>query len=329
MNGIGFLFPWALLMLLMMPLLAWLYWRGINEPKSQAAVYHPDLALLRQAARRGRRWPQHLAAVFYGLAITLALVAIARPTAPLPVLDNKTTVMLALDVSRSMDADDIPPTRLVAAQAAAKTFVKQLPKDMKAGLVSFAGEANLEVAATTDHQSIIDAIDNLQLDLGTAIGAGLEEAVNALPGRSVFNAPKDPKAVANLPPASIVLLSDGRNNRPQIDPLEAAERAKQLGVKVYTVGLGTENGYLPSRENGIGGFVVGFDAETLKAIARITGGEYFEAKSAGQLDNVYRNLGRSIGWTFKPDEVTGLLAALAGVLALLAIFWSQWQRKVI
>jgi Ca-activated chloride channel homolog len=329
MNNIGFLFPWALLLLLMLPLLVWLYWRGINEPKSQAAVYHPDLALLREAARRGRVWSQHLPALVYGLAVTLALVAIARPTAPLPVLDNKTTVMLALDVSRSMDADDIPPTRLVAAQSAAKIFIKQLPGDMKVGLVSFAGEANLEVAPTNDHQQVLEAIENLQLDLGTAIGAGLEEAVNALPGRGLFEAPKDPKAIANLPPASIVLLSDGRNNRPQIDPLEAAERAKQLGVKVYTVGLGTDNGYLPSRENGIGGFVVGFDAETLKAIARITGGEYFEAKSAGQLDSVYRNLSRSIGWSFKPDEVTGIMAALAAVVALLAIFWSQWQRKVI
>jgi Ca-activated chloride channel homolog len=321
--GVGFSWPFALLALLALPVLAWWYRRNLERP-SEAVAMHPDLELLvRASASSGFSWRRVLPAVLYLGALALGLVALARPTAPLPVPDNKTTIMLSIDVSLSMNADDIAPNRFKAAQEAAKIFVKQLPKGTKIGLVSFAGYSLLNQTPTTDFDAVIRAIDDLELGRGTAIGAGILEALHALPGRGE----KDPKS-ANLPPAAIVLLTDGRSNRPP-PPLEAAQTARNAQVKVYTVGLGTENGFLAPNEMGIGGFTVGFDSETLKEIARITGGQYFEARSASQLSSIYKGLGRSIGWTTKPGEVTGVAAALAGLVLFASLLVGQVSRRVI
>jgi Ca-activated chloride channel homolog len=321
---VGFSWPFALLALLALPVLAWWYSKNLERP-SEAVVMHPDLELLlRASASGGSSWRRVLPAVLYLAALALGVVALARPTAPLPVPDNKTTIMLSIDVSLSMNADDIAPNRFRAAQEAAKIFVKQLPKGTKIGLVSFAGYSLLNQTPTTDFDAVIRAIDDLDLGRGTAIGAGILEALRALPGRGVND---DPKA-ANLPPAAIVLLTDGRSNRPP-PPVDAAEAAKASQVKVYTVGLGTENGFLAPNEMGIGGFTVGFDSETLKEIARITGGQYFEARSAGQLSSIYKGLGRSIGWTTKPGEVTGVAAVLASLVLFASLVAGQVSRRVI
>lgn len=319
--GMGFLWPLALLGLLVIPWAVWLYRRNL-ERQSEAVVYHPDLAVLARAGSRGSRFGRYIPAGLYALALSVGVVALARPTAPLPVPDNKTTVMMALDVSLSMRADDIKPTRFEAAKDAAKIFVRQLPQGMKVGLVSFAGYAVQDVAPTNDHDQILQAIDTLSLGRGTAIGKGLIESVRALPGRAETDQKSD-----KLPPAAIVLLTDGRNNRPP-DPSEGASLARDMQVKVYTVGLGTEEGFL-RQEGGIGGFTVGFDPETLKSIAETTGGSYFEARSAGQLSSIYTKLGRSIGWTTKPGEVTGLLSAVAGVLLFGSLLVAQLSRRVL
>jgi len=302
-----FLWPWALLTLLTLPLLVWGYRRGLPRP-ARAAALHPDLALLAQASRPARPLRRHLPALLYLGALTLALFALARPTAPLPLPDDRTAIMLAIDVSRSMEAQDIEPNRFVAAQEAARNFVESLPGGARVGLVSFAGYAVLHAPPTPRHAQVLTAIDGLGLARRTAIGDGLLEALNALPERG-----PEASAAADRPGAAIVLLSDGRNNSGS-EPLEAAARARELGVKVYTVGLGTDNG----DPGGLpwGGFFGGFDAETLKQIAATTGGSYFEARSADQLSSIYRTLGRSLGWTVQPREVSGFLAALAGLLLL-------------
>jgi Ca-activated chloride channel homolog len=320
--GVAFLWPFALLGLLILPVAVWLYRRNL-ERHSESVVLHPDFEVLAKAGSKGSGFTRFIPAILFIDALAVGILGLARPTAPLPVPDNKTTIMMAIDVSLSMNATDIAPTRYQAAQEAAKLFVKQLPAGTKVGLVSFAGYATLDAPPTTDHDQILQAIDGLTLGRGTAIGKGLIESVRALPAR----AEKDPKT-DNLPPAAIVLLTDGRNNRPP-DPQEGAALARDLKVKVYTVGLGTEGGYLNLGENGGGGFMVGFDPETLRAISNTTGGQYFEARSAGQLSSIYRGLGRSIGWTTKPGEVTGLMTAIAGLFLFGSLLASQITRRVL
>lgn len=235
--------------------------------------------------------------------------------------------MLTVDVSRSMEAEDIKPSRFFAAQEAARNFVRSLPQGARVGLASFAGYAVLHTPPTARHEQVLVAIDGLGLARRTAIGDGLLESLRALPERGAQAQSAQNQATQNLPAAAIVLLSDGRNNSGS-DPLEAAAEAKRLGVKVYTVGLGTENG--DPGMGGWGGFWGGFDAETLKQIASTTGGRYFEARSAGELNSIYRDLGRSLGWTLKPREVSGFVAALAGLMLLGSLAVSElFTRRIL
>lgn len=323
----SFIWPWALAALVLLAPLVWLYLRGLARP-AQAAALHPDLRLLAQARGRPRTLRRHLPAALYLGALTLALVALARPTAPLPLPDDRTAIMLTVDVSRSMEAEDIKPSRFVAAQEAARNFVRSLPPGVRVGLASFAGYAVLNTPPTTRHEQVFTAIDGLGLARRTAIGDGLLESLRALPERDpgAQNA-QNTRGPRTLPAAAIVLLSDGRNNSGS-DPLEAAAQAKKLGVKVYTVGLGTENGDPGS--GGWGGFWGGFDAETLKQIASTTGGRYFEARSANELNSIYRELGRSLGWTVQPREVSGFVAALAGLMLLGSLGVSElFTRRIL
>ncbi len=315
----SFTWPWALLALVLLPLLAWLYLRALERPAESAAL-HPDLRLLAQASAKPRPLRRHLPALLYLIAIALGVIALARPNAPLPLPDNRTTIMLAIDVSQSMNATDIAPDRITAAQNAARSFLKALPEGLPVGLATFAGYSVLNTPPTTDHTQVLEAVDGFNLARGTAIGSGLLEALRALPGR----AENAPKTAGTLPPAAIVLLSDGRNNR-GVDPLEVAAQVKASGVKVFTVGLGTD---ASNALDGQGGWYgLGFDAETLKAIAKTTGGRYFEANSASRLDTIYRELGRSLGWTLKPREVSGFVAALAGLLLLGSLAASERTNR--
>jgi Ca-activated chloride channel family protein len=320
----SFLTPLALVGIALAPLLLWLYLRGLRG-KASRVLLHPNASLIALSAGRKHGFRRHLPAALYLGALAVAAVAAARPMAPLPVPDNRTAVMLVLDVSLSMRAEDIKPNRFDAAKKAAKDFVKAMPPGSKVGLASFAESAFLNVPPTTEHEKIYEAIDGLYMGYGTAIGAGLLEGVQALPGRQDGEATTKKE---DLPPAAIVLLSDGRNNRPYVDPIEAAGIAKEQAVKVYTVGLGTEEGFLRRGFDGVGGFRVGFDAETLKRIAELTGGTYYEARSAGQLSSIYSGLGRSIGWVLKPSEVSGLVAGGAGLLLLFSMGLFGARRRL-
>jgi Ca-activated chloride channel homolog len=317
----SFTWTWLLLALLLLPVLAFVYFRVQSRP-AEAVVLHPDAEFLARLSKKRFSRGRDLPTVLFLLAFGVGVVALARPNAPVPVPDNRTTIVLALDVSLSMDAKDITPTRFVAAQEAARVFIKQLPKGTKIGLVSFAGYAAVNILPTAEHGEVLKVIDELSLGRGTAIGAGIRESVGALPGRFADNQSKPEK---NPPPVAVVLLTDGRNNR-EPDPIEQAAMARDQQVKVYTVGLGTQQGSI-NLENG--GFRVGFDPETLKQIAQTTGGQYFEARSAGQLEAVYKSLGRSIGWTTRPGEVTHLAAALAGILLFASLAAGEVNRRVV
>lgn len=316
---IGFFWPYFLLALLAIPLLVWLYRRSVNR-QAEAVVYHPDAEFLTTMSAPRFSARRELPAILYLVAVGLGVTALARPTAPIPVPDNRTTIMLAIDVSLSMEADDIKPTRFEAAKDAAKVFIKQLPPGTKIGLASFAGFAAVNVTPTADHDEVLRAIDDLSLGRGTAIGAGILESLSALPDRAEEKLPKKPA------PAAIVLLTDGRNNRPP-SPEDAAAEARDKQVPVYTVGLGTEGGVINFEGNQT--MMVGFDAETLRGIAQTTGGQYFEARSAGQLNSVYQKLGRQIGWSTKPGEITGLVATVAGLMLFASIAVAERSRRVL
>jgi Ca-activated chloride channel homolog len=315
----GFIWQLCLLILGLIPLLIWWYVRNVKR-RGGGVAFHTDLAFFQglKSPRFAKR--RDLPVVLFGLALALSMVAFARPTAPLPMLDNRTTIMLALDVSGSMRNTDIAPSRFVAAQEAARAFVRQLPGDLQLGLVTFAGSAAVNVSPGTDRKAVFDAIDSLYMFRGTAIGAGIRESLGVLPGRTLE--PSKQKLDPNAPRAIIVLMTDGRNNR-EPDPLEMAEIAKQNGVPVYTIGLGTQ-----SEANNSNPYA-GFDPETLMSIARSTGGKYFEAKSAGQLEQVFRSLSSSLGWVMRPSEVTHLVAVLAGLLLLGSIVFGETNRRVI
>ncbi|GHF45677.1 Ca-activated chloride channel family protein [Deinococcus metalli] len=316
-----FTWPWALAALLLLPLLVWAYLRGLPRPARSVAI-HPDLALLARAQGRPRPLHRHLPALLYLGAVALALLALSRPQAPWPLPDDRTAIMLVMDVSRSMQAQDIEPSRFVAAQEAARTFVKSLPPGTRVGLASFSGSTLLNAPPTRRHTEVLSAIDGLTLGFSTAIGDGLLEGLNALSG-GTGDSGTGPSPAAR-PPAAIVLLSDGRNNS-GTDPLQAATRVKASGIKVYTVGLGTANGSLRSSRWSTPGR--GFDAATLRQIAATTGGRYYEARSAEELSTVYREMGRSLAWKVEQREVSGIVGALAALLLLGSLGLSEVSTR--
>jgi len=253
-----------------------------------------------------------------GLALIAIIFSLARPVAPMPVPASRTTVMLSIDVSRSMLADDMPPSRLEAAKTSAKEFVQMLPGGVKVGVVTFSSFATLVLSPTADRQRVRDAIDLLNAEAATAIGDGLLEAVWSLPGR---DRPSEPFARPQPPhepvlPGIVVLLSDGQSNRGVI-PQEAAQIARDQQVKVYTVGIGTPEGTFLT----LGGrsIWVRLDEDTLREIAEITGGLYYRVTRAQELRDVYRRLGRTVGWDSKPTEVSAIPAGLAALLTMAAI----------
>lgn len=325
----SFLWPSLLALYLLVPLLIGGYFWVLRRP-ARERVRYPSLDLVARAAAAGGQWRRHVPAVLYLLTLCAVIFTVARPVTSIPVPDNKTTVMLSIDVSRSMMAHDVVPTRLDAAKRAAVAFVRELPRGAKVGLVSFSSYATLVTPPTDDHDRVVDAIKSLNLEFATAIGDGLLEAVYALPGRHKPSegpypgtAPPPPtEGPEPLPPATVVLMSDGQSNR-GTPPEDAAVVAHNQKVKVYTVGLGSPEGTF--LELGGRSIFVRLDEETLKQIAEVTGGAYWRVSSAAELSRVYSRLGRSIGWERRPVEVSGI--ASVGVAALFAatlgvsLFW--------
>ena len=219
----SFLWPVVLLAYLLVPALVGAYLWILRRPPRERMTYS-TLDLVTRAAAAGGRWRRHVPAILYLATLCAVIFTAARPVAAVPTPDNRTVVMMSIDVSRSMRARDVTPSRLEAAKAAAVKFVKALPNDTKVGLVSFSSYATLVVPPTAGHAQVIDAINNLTVEFATAIGDGLLEAVYALPGRPRLTNPGNPYGSPTLPtappadtdrllPATVVLLSDGQSNR--------------------------------------------------------------------------------------------------------------------
>lgn len=301
--------PYLLLLLIILPLLGYGYGR-VARGRSESFVWFPGLEISKQAASHVS-WHRQAAVWLYLAAVGLALLSLAKPQAQLPVWDERAMVMLTIDVSFSMRADDIDPSRLAAAKSAAKVFVHELPKSMFVGLVSFAEEAHLESPLSRNREGLLMQIDNLEVRDSTAIGDALVKSLEVL---------KEKKGKSS---ATVVLLSDGRN-RMGITPKEAAEKAKKMGVTVHTIGVGTNDPYASKLLPG-----ADFDEAELKGIAETTGGQYYAVKSAEELKNVYRSLGRKVGMKIEPTEISGLFALIAGLLLASSLLMAQFARRVV
>jgi Ca-activated chloride channel homolog len=317
MTGISFLSPWRLLLLLAVVALAVVY-VVFQRRRSAYAVRFTNLELLESVAPKRPGWRRHLTAAVQLLALATLVVAFAQPTHEVKVPRERATVVLAIDTSLSMEATDVKPDRISAAKAAATSFLNDVPTEVNVGLVSFSGTSQLEVAPTTDRQAVADAIANLELGEGTAIGSAIDTSLDAL--GTVPPAPD-----GSTVPAAVVVMSDGTTTM-GVANTEAAQRAKEEGVPVSTIAFGTPQGEVTIPETGET-VQVPVDAEALAAIAQATGGQSYEAATQGQLTDVYASIGSSIGYDTVDSDITEwfVAGALLGfvVAAGFALAWSN------
>lgn len=336
--------PWMLLGLLVVAAFVAL-WLWLERRHARYAVRYTNLDVLATVVA-GRSWVRYVPAAILVLGLGALVAGLGRPHVERTLLRERATVILVVDTSRSMQARDVEPTRLGAAQEALRTFLDEAPDDLRVGLVVFAGEAQVATPPTDDHELVETAITDIDEFLvfgGTAIGDALQTAV--LLGRQVTDlvpedgataAPATSSSTRSLAqatepveddaksPVSILFLSDGAQTRGLLQPLEGAELAKEAGFPVYTVALGTPDGVIERGPFGgapqDAGQVIPVppDPETLRAIAQTTGGEFSEARTADALTKAYDNLGSRLGREPGESEITWLFLAIAGALLLLA-----------
>ena len=347
----SFVWPQLLWLLLAVPLLAGLYvW--LLRRKKKLAVRFASVSLVREALGRGQRIRRHIPPALFLLSLAAILFALSRPTAVITLPSDHRTIIMAMDVSLSMRAQDIVPSRMVAAQAAAKAFVQEQPSDVRIGIVSFAGTASVAQAPTRNRDDLVAAIDRFEMQRHTAIGSGIIVSLATLfpdegidlesmlfgkarqngRGAPIEKAPKvEPKLFKPMAPGTyasgaIILLTDGRRTTGP-DPIDAARMAAERGVRVYTVGFGTAQG--ASAEIDGYSIYMRFDEEALKAIAELTKAEYFHAGSAADLKKVYASLHSKLVLEKQATEITALITALAAVLATVAAALSLlWFNRV-
>jgi Ca-activated chloride channel family protein len=341
-----FLWSDLLWLLLIVPLLIGAYVYALRRRKKTALRY-ASLTLVRDALGPGQWLRRHLPALLLLLALICALLGVARPIAVFTLPSQYQTVVLAIDVSRSMRTTDMDPSRLGAAQNAVKAFVKDLPPNVRIGIVTFAGTAAVVQTPTQNPDELIAAVDRFQLQRHTAIGSGLLVALALLlPDAGIdleadvfdasFSRRSGAKPLNNgadrsarkefkpVPPGSytngaIVLLSDGRRTTGP-DPLEAAKMAAERGVRVHTIGFGVKDRG-PDDLDGMAAYM-GFNEEALKAIASVTEGEYSHAGGTADLQSVYKNLTAKLVLEHRETELTALFSAAAAMFALVAAMLS-------
>lgn len=345
---VTFLWPQLLWLLLALPLLVLMYvW--LLRRRKQTALRYASLAIVREAMGKGPGWRRHIPPVLLLFAIAAMLLASARPMATIVLPSNQQTIILAMDVSGSMRAEDVKPNRLVASQNAAKAFLAELPRHVKVGIVAFAGSAQVVQPITLSREDLVTAIDKFQMQRATAIGSAIVVSLSELfPGQGIdvgtmtYNRNSDPfapqgrsldkpatekkefqpVAPGSYSSAAIILLTDGQRTT-GVDTAEAAKMAADRGVRVYTVGVGTVDGEIIGFEGW--SMRVRLDEDSLKEVARTTQAEYFYAGTAENLKKVYETLSSRLTVEKKETEISGLLALVASILALfsagLSVLW--------
>lgn len=351
----SFLWTPLLVLLLIVPL-AILAYILLLRRRGRYAVRYSSLSLVREAASHQTWWRRHLPFIFFLFALASLALAMARPVATVSIPSNKATIILAMDVSRSMCATDIPPNRLEAAKDAAQVFIQNHQSGRQIGLVAFAGFAELIQPPTTDVEALHNAVENLTTARRTAIGSAILRSIDAIAEVDDRVAPSDnvadsfgtlepPPSDGQVSPHIIVLLTDGASNAGPF-PLTAAAQAAARGIRVYTIGYGTNSGssrmdcgddFNSDQFFGGGGFQfepqggprdfrLQIDETTLKQIADITGGAYYFASSANELEEVFQNLPSFVIVTRETIEISVFFTAFAAVMILLAMYLSfRWH----
>lgn len=349
---ITFIWPQFLWLLLALPLLVLIYW-WILRRRRHTALRYASLSIVREAMGKGPGWRRHVPPVLLLFAFAAMLLASARPMASIALPSQEQTIILAMDVSGSMRAEDVEPNRLVASQNAAKAFLAELPRHVKVGIVAFAGTAQVVQPVTLSREDLMAAIDKFQLQRATAIGSAIvvslaelfpEHRINlgdmtyrrnsdpfAPKGRSLDQPKADetpfkPVAPGSYSSAAVILLTDGQRTT-GVETEEAAQMAADRGVRVYTVGVGTVEGEIIGFEGW--SMRVRLDEESLKDVASTTQGEYFYAGTAENLKQVYESLSTRLTVEKKETEIAGLLALLASLLVMVSAGLSLlWFNRV-
>jgi len=307
--------------------------------------------LVREVLPRQSRWRRHLPFALFLIALASLIVALSRPVTIVSVPTDQTTIILTMDVSGSMRSRDISPTRLAAAEAAAVSFIQRQKSSTQIGIVAFSSFGEIVQAPTTDQEALQAAVESLTTGRRTAIGSGILRALDAIAEVDPNVAPSVSDTTSGVQPSPvpqgvyapdiIVLLTDGVSNFGPL-PEDAAQQAVDRGVRIYTIGYGTANGYIPfsggqSQGGGVfggggqqfgggqplgGGFRTGIDEDTLKQVASMTGGAYYSASSADELQNVFKNLPTYLISKHETSEISVAFAAIGALLAGLAIVLS-------
>src|SRR6266576_2293239 len=350
----SFVWPQMLWLLLAAPVMVGIYvW--LLQRRRKAALRYASLGLIKAALGPRQRFRRHIPPLLFLVGMLAAIFAISRPNAIVTLPSDQRTIILTMDVSLSMRATDVEPNRIVAAQTAAKAFVREQPPDVRIGIVSFAGTASVVQAPTHNRDDLVAAIDRFELQRHTAIGSGIivslatlfpDEGIDlesllfgssgpgARPmGKSIEKSaePAAKKPFKAVPPgsnasAAIILLTDGRRTTGP-DSLEAARLAADHGVRIYAVGFGMPGGGTADMDGY--SMYMAFDEETLKSIAEITHGEYFHAASATELAKIYQRLNARYVLEKKETEVGALSVAAAAILLLAAATLSLlWYSRL-
>jgi Ca-activated chloride channel homolog len=308
--------------------------------RTRYAVRFTNLDLLANVVTRSPGWRRHLPPALYLLALTGLLLSLARPQAVTLVPKEQATVMLVMDTSGSMNATDVAPSRMIAAEQAANIFLEELPDKFRVGVVAFSGTAQILTRPTTDRTAVQDSLASLHAEGPTAMGDAIERALEArLPSSATVPTTIPPNGQGSVPtttapdlskqpPTVILLLSDGSNTQGRTQPLDAARHARQLNVPVFTISLGTDTGMVdvPDETTGqLRRIPVPPDKFTLRRVAEATGGRFFAAPSSRDLKGIYQDLGSKIGFVRQKQEVTVVFAAASLLLLVagagLALIW--------
>lgn len=331
----SFIWPAMLLSLLLIPLFAGLYLR-VQRRRQQLAASYGMFGLMQEATGRPLGWRRHIPPALFLLGLTLLLLALARPETVVSLPRIEGTVILAFDVSGSMAADDLQPTRLEAAKAAAREFVQHQPSSVQIGVIAFSDGGFAVQAPTNDQEAILATINRLTPQRGTSLGQGILASLNVIAGDAEQTSPIDgaatpaptptPVPAGSYTPAVIVLLTDGENNQDP-DPLAAVQAAAERGVRIYTIGIGSTAGATLN----IDGFTVHtrLDEATLQQISQLSNGAYYKAGSEEELQEIYKNLEPQ--FVIKPEkmEVTSILAGASMLVLLLGgTFSLVWFSRV-
>jgi len=352
-----FLWPQLLWLLLTIPVLIALYFMMLRR-KRKVAVRYASLSMVKDAMGVGAGFRRHVPPILFLAALTVMITAIARPAAMVTLPSQRSTVILAMDISGSMRAEDVEPNRLSASQAAAKTFIEEQPTDTRIGIVGFAGTALLVQAPTNNREDLYAAIDRFQTQRGTAIGSGLLVSLQTIfPGENFdVQVPEYQRRGGRgggrgsslderggrgdvqegekklVPPGSyksavVILLTDGQATTGP-DPMETARIAAEHGVRVYTVGVGSTEGTILGYEGR--SMRVQLDEDTLQSIADLTRGQYFRATNSNELKKIYEVMNAQLIMEKAKTEITAGFSAVAAMLALISVALSMlWFNRIL